>query len=314
MPSLTEKIGLIILAVLFLLTYGYAGWIVLWGVVRRLRRKPRPSRSRVVRVARAGVLVLAVLGVACLAYGWMVEPYWPEVTQYQLTTNKLPHGSGPVRIVHISDTHCEGDVEKLEGRLPDIIRDLKPDLIVFTGDAANSLAGIHRFRQLMTDLAQIAPTYGIRGNWDVGMGGMFKNTGVVDLDKQTVEIDIKGAKLSLAGGPTNSWSPALAALDRTDPNRFVVLLYHMPDIVLHFGDRKPDLFLAGHTHGGQICMPFIGAVVTLQETGKLFEHGLVKYGDTQVHVSRGLGTEGRFAPPIRFLCRPEISVIELRPE
>ena len=313
MPSLSEKIGLIILAVLFLLTYGCAGWIVLWGVVRRLRRKPRPSRSRVVRVVRAGVLALAVLGVACLAYAWLVEPYWPEITQYHLTTNKLPPGSGPVRIVHISDTHCEGDVEKLEGRLPQIIRDLKPDLIVFTGDAANNFAGVHRFRQLMTDLAQIAPTYGIRGNWD-GMAGIFKGTGMVDLDKQTVEIDIKGAKLSLAGGPAEPWAPALAALEHTDPKRFVVLLHHKPDIILQLGDRKPDLLLAGHTHGGQICMPIIGAVVTLQETGKLFEHGLVKYGDTQVHVSRGLGTEGRLAPPIRFLCRPEISVIELRPE
>ena len=74
-----------------------------------------------------------------------------------------------------------------------------------------------------------------------------------------------------------------------------------------------DLFLAGHTHGGQVALPFYGAIVTFSRFGKRFEAGLHRVANTWLYVNRGLGMEGGPAPRVRFCARPEVSVLEVWP-
>ena len=105
------------------------------------------------------------LGCLCVLYGWLVEPYWLSVTHVRIETPKFKAGSRPVRIVHISDLHCDPKV-RLEERLPVAIAAEKPDLIVFTGDAINSPEGLPNLKRCLTRLASIAPTFVVKGNWD----------------------------------------------------------------------------------------------------------------------------------------------------
>jgi hypothetical protein len=101
---------------------------------------------------------------------------------------------------------------------------------------------------------------------------------------------------------------ARGPIDRVCP---VVLLYHYPDEIALAAAQGVDLYLAGHTHGGQVRIPWYGAVITLTRTGKRFEWGPYAMGDTRMYVNRGIGMEGGTAPRVRFLARPEVTVFDL---
>jgi hypothetical protein len=321
--SAAGKVLVVSLCGLVMLVYAYTAWIVLSGaarwVVRRVRRPAGPApapRRRGWRVLRGATLTLAAAGVLCVVYAFRVEPYWPEVTRFETRSDRLPAGAGFIRIVHISDTHCDGDTARLENDLPDLIRREKPDLIVWTGDAANDVPmGLDRFRRMMVQLTEIAPTYGVLGNWDQYGRATLPGIDVTMVDGSHADVDVRGIKLRLVGGQWHQARSVAYWTDRADPMQYVILLAHGPDFILMLeeqvkGGRVPDLFLAGHTHGGQIRLPFYGAVVVQQKTGKLFENGLVDYNGTQVHVSRGIGMNGNL-PRARFLCRPEVAVIDV---
>jgi len=104
----------------------------------------------------------------------------------------------------------------------------------------------------------------------------------------------------MAGLPTNPCAP------------FTLLLYHTPDLMPQAVRAGVDLYLCGHTHGGQIRLPLIGALVTSSRFWKRYEMGRYVEGNTTLYVNRGLGMEGFGAPRARFLCPPEIALLELR--
>ena len=295
--------------------YVTATTLLLMGLWRRIRRRPAPARSRGKRWLRRAVVGLAVVGLGCMAYARFVEPRWLDVTRVQLKSPKLPPGAGPIRIVHISDLHCEA-APGLEEDLPDIIAELRPDAIVFTGDAVNSPDGLANFRRCMERLAKIAPTFAVRGNWEVRffpeldfLGG----TGVAELDGAAVTLEVKGARLRIAGAPFGRLARGFPGPPPRSREAFTVLLYHVPGAILDVASEGVvDLYLAGHTHGGQVALPFYGALVTLARHGKRFEAGLYREGETWLYVNRGIGMEGAMmAPRVRFLARPEVTVIDL---
>ena len=143
--------------------YLFAACAVVRLLLRRFGRVGPPTGAG--RIAEWGSLVLAAVGLACFAYGHYVEPYWPEVTRVRVESPKLRGAGRPVRVVHISDLHCDPE-PRLEERLPDIIAAERPDLIVYTGDSLNSPEGLPVLRKLLPRLAAVAPTYAVRGNWD----------------------------------------------------------------------------------------------------------------------------------------------------
>ncbi|MHC4562231.1 MAG: metallophosphoesterase [Planctomycetota bacterium] len=290
-----------------------AGGMLLTGIARRLRRRPAPKRPTWVRWARRGVFALAVIGILCGLYGRFVEPTWLEVTHVQVPTDKLPTGAQPIRIVQISDLHCDPKV-RLEEKLPAVIADLRPDVICFTGDAVNSAPGMKHFRNCMKRLAAIAPTYAVWGNIDSRTPAIYHNTGVRVLEGASDRLIVRGQPITVAG--ISNWADpqglnaALAAAQASDPT---ILLCHIPSVILKLPGRDVDVCLSGHTHGGQLAVPFYGALITLCPTGKRFEAGLYKHEDTYLYVNRGIGMEGGSAPRVRFFARPEVTVIDLVP-
>jgi predicted MPP superfamily phosphohydrolase len=257
------------------------------------------------------VLGTAGLGLGCIAEGAWVEPYWPEVTHTVIDTPKLAAGE-VVRLVHLSDLHCDAKV-RLEEQLPALVAAQRPDGIVFTGDAINSPDGVPVLRKLMTALAKVAPTYVVRGNWDMAPiyfwpQDLYQGTGVQEVAARPRQL---GKDVWIGGMPYQWDSDVEVGFKALPASGLRIFLYHLPDEVEKVKGRA-DVYLAGHTHGGQVRLPFYGALITMSRFGKRYEWGRYEVDGTTLYVNRGIGMEGSSAPRVRFWCRPEIGVIELR--
>ena len=283
-------------------------------------RKGRPQRRWVSRLEWA-VYGVALIGAICILYAYYVEPYWPQVTHVSLHSSKLPPGSH-LRIVHFADLHSDGKV-RLEKRLPGIIRDQHPDLITFAGDTVVRREGVPLAQEVFSQLSAIAPTYVVLGNWDVDMAqkwnqsfqdpSFFSGTGVHNLSAQADSIQIRGIPLWIAGAATNQEYLLPSLLATAPPDQYSILVFHFPDEVETVQQDKIDLYLAGHTHCGQIDLPFYGALITYSKYDKKYERGLHAIGNSWIYVNCGIGLEGH-PPRARFLARPEITVIDLSSE
>jgi hypothetical protein len=297
------------------ITFVLAARTLLRMALERLGRAVRPTRPWVLWPRRV-VLGLAAVGCLCVLYGWLVEPYWLAVTHVRIETPKFPAGARPMRIVHISDLHCDPKV-RLEEHLPGEIAAENPDLIVFTGDAINSPDGLPNFKRLLTRLAVIAPTFVVKGNWDSWYWphlDLYGGTGARELDGDAVPVTLGGSTVWVSGVAVEGEARIGRALGAMPPDAFQVFLYHYPDEIAQIAERGVDLYCAGHIHGGQVALPFYGALLTLSKFGKRYEAGLYRVGSTSLYVSRGIGMEGGpKAPRVRFCARPEVTVIDVVP-
>ncbi|MGH9872496.1 MAG: metallophosphoesterase [Pyrinomonadaceae bacterium] len=295
--------------------YVLAGAIVIRWLLQKLNLISI-SQSRAQRWLRRIILSLAGIGVLCGAYGYFVEPYWLSVSHITIQSPKFPKGSRALRIVHISDLHSDPK-PRLEGRLPQAIAAERPDLILFTGDSINSPAGLPIFKECLTEVAKIAPTFVVKGNWDAWYWSrldLFGGTGVHELNGDSFQVQVNGLPVWIAGVGVENEEQMEQAIASIPPDAFKIFLYHYPDLIKDAAAQKVDLYCAGHTHGGQVALPFYGALVTLSKYGKQYEAGLYREGETWLYVNRGIGMEGGSAPRVRFWARPEVTVIEITPE
>jgi uncharacterized protein len=282
-----------------------------------LRQKQNPRRA-------VGITFWAINGLLTLlvVYGFYIEPLEVKVTHLQVM---VPAGtiSQPVRILHLSDTHVERTTRR-ERILPGLIDREHPDLILLTGDYLNlsylddptALADAHH---LFTQIHAPLGAYAVQGTVDDPPGLMqrlFEGTDITILDNQVKEVAVPGGALSLVGIRNTGYWQDQNVLSQTAPQAagYRILLYHTPDLIEAAASDGIDLYLAGHTHGGQVRLPFYGALVTFSVHGKKYEAGRYQFGSMTAYVSRGLGMEGSIAPRIRFLCPPEVVVIDLIPE
>ncbi|HEU4395252.1 MAG TPA: metallophosphoesterase, partial [Planctomycetota bacterium] len=299
---------------------GAALWEAIAWIRERRGRRPTPGTAR--RRLRLALFAVAAGGVLCIAWGVLIEPHRLEVTRLQLESAKLPPGARAIRILQISDLHCDAS-PGLEEDLPALVAAEKPDLILFTGDAVNAPLGLPRFRRAMEALLLVAPVVGVKGNWDriyFRDARFFDGPFVLSPDGCSVMVRIAGIPVRVAGVAHGNDEAADRALDEAGRAELVVLLSHAPDLApvlderRRRGDLLPDLYLCGHTHGGQVRLPGYGALITLSREGKRFEAGRYDLpGGVPMYVNRGIGMSGGASPRVRFLCRPEITVFEVAP-
>jgi uncharacterized protein len=257
---------------------------------------------------------LAVIGAVCFIYGSFVEPYWVEVKQVGITTDKIHQTA--VRLVQISDTHCT-IIPLNEKKMVEIINRLKPDIIVFIGDSANNSRGLKRFRETLGKLEAPLGKIAVRGNVDFDKwrrADIFNGTGFVELDGNSIEIDKDGEKIWITGVTCEKEESIGGVLEKVPEDRFSIFLHHFPDLVEDLNGSHIDLYLAGHTHGGQIALPYFGAIITLAKYGKKYEAGEYQVGNIILYVNRGIGLAAGINPKMRFFARPEITVIDLKPK
>lgn len=261
---------------------------------------------------------------AVMVYGFIIEPHNLGVTPLALSTDRqLPQQS--VRIVQISDIHVE-KLTRREHALIDQVAAAQPDLIVLTGDYLNisfldDPAAYEQTRWLLSQLHAPLGVYAVNGSVEQQPEIMQKLFSGLDITVLENEIARPGNNNLYLVGVTmdHNWFTKegrtlqdLAA--QTPADAYTLLLYHTPDLIKTAAFSGIDLYLAGHTHGGQIRLPFYGALITFSSYGKQYEMGQYTELGTTLYVTRGLGMEGSIAPRARFLCPPELVVIDLEME
>ncbi len=220
------------------------------------------------------------------------------------------------RIVQITDLHCDWKIRN-EEKMVRIVNDLKPDLVVATGDYLNHRLGLPHLRDALNRLEAPLGKFAVTGNQDAAWRSsldLLDGTGFRWLQEETVTVTKGSDTIGIRG---MGFAPSGVSLDavRVLPvDRFNVFLFHAPDLIEDTSGPAVDLYLCGHTHGGQVCVPWYGALITFSKFGKKYESGLYRVGPTTLYVNRGLGLEPRPGPQVRFLARPEIAVFDVVPE
>jgi len=248
------------------------------------------------------IVILAFIGILCILYGYFIEPIRITTTYLNLKSNKIPPDE-TIRLAHISDLHIEKEGRQ-ELIVPELIKKEKPDFIVLTGDYLNSDKAQPILKRFLEKLQAPYGVYAVMGNFDdYSTQVEFGKTNVKILLDETASLNIRGSKISLSDGRLFS--------SEYTPDEYRIALYHTPDIIPEASLLGFDLYLCGHTHGGQVRLPFYGALMTLSRYGKRYEMGYYKEDNMDVYVNRGIGLEPGFLLGARFLCPPEITIITI---
>jgi predicted MPP superfamily phosphohydrolase len=286
------------------------------------RSRRAAMRSFVAAPVLMGVAGSSAAGVKALA----VDPYRLTVRRYRVPIAGLPRSLEGLRIVQFSDPHVGPRTPmSFLKRAVEQAADLRPDLVALTGDYIHhDIRQIAPAAELLAPLASLGvPCVGVLGNHDwygdgprtgealsaVGVR-MLDNTRVYLTSDRELTDDARGAALCLAGvGDLTTdrvaFGEALMGVPHDVPR---VLLSHQPDVAEMAQPHRVDLMLCGHTHGGQVRLPLLGAPIIPSRFGQKYEGGLVAGPWCPVVVSRGVGMSGL---PIRFGVPPEIVEITL---
>jgi len=217
------------------------------------------------------------------------------------------------RIIHISDTHFGSSIYDVNS-LVKLIRELDPDIIFHTGDLITTMDGLGMGVSFMNRLSDISPVYIVAGNHDhwsgLGSDGMKEKLGSFEniyvLNNEAVRY--RGIWIIRVDDPYTYHDDLSKALESVSGDGLKILLAHSPQIIgkVH---NDIDLILAGHTHGGQIRIPFIGPLwVPLPREYRRYDYGLFEVDGLRMFVTRGIGTTFY---PIRFNCPPEVLLLNL---
>lgn len=281
------------------------------------RRRRRFSRRSFIKLsaAAAGSLVL---------YSGEIARHDLTIEERSVRLDRLPDAFRGMRIVQVSDFHYDVFTEPFF--LRDMVRrvnQLRPDMVLLTGDFITQVHYFHSMpRRVMPKCAAILSElecplrYASLGNHDAGIGaqyviGPLEEYGIPVLRNQSIPLEREGQRLWLAGVGSACEHDAYperavpaASIRDGEP---VILMAHEPDILPTVARYNVDLMLSGHTHGGQVRVPFLPPLV-LPPYGQVYVEGLFRHGPTQLYVNRGIGTVGL---PFRLFCPPEITVFTL---
>jgi predicted MPP superfamily phosphohydrolase len=247
----------------------------------------------------------------------LFEPFDYEVTERDVFISGLPEGFEGFRVVQVTDVHHSRIVPIGEvRRVVELANGVGADVAVLTGDYTTSRRGyIEPCAEALGELKAREGVWAVLGNHDHYTGAeltvraLSKNKVNVLSNANTV-LRRGGDELRLAGVDDWGWGQADwgRALGGVDLSRPSVLLSHEPAVLDMKETRGVSLILSGHTHGGQISLPFVGAPARFMEEFK-YLRGLYEREGTQLYVSRGTGMIG---VPVRIGARPEVAVLRLR--
>jgi uncharacterized protein len=266
---------------------------------------------------RHWIAAAAGTAAALAAYASLIEPRWLQVRRERIHIRTLPDAFEGLRIGLISDLHVEaGQEPRLVRRAVRALRRAGAQLVAVTGDLAEDEEALHSVLDALTHLHPPLGVYAVPGNHDHRAGietwhrAVSARKAVVDLTNRYTMIERLGATLCLAGVDDHIEGRPILVLPPPPTRHLTILLAHSPDQAerCRRSHDAIDLILSGHTHGGQVRFPIIGAPVNSAVHHHLYEDGLRRRPWTQVYTSRGLGTTRL---PIRFLTRPEVAILEL---
>jgi uncharacterized protein len=284
-----------------------------------LPEAPRISRRRLFQ----RIAAYAAIAGAGTVYSTQVEPFWPDFHELTLPLRNLPASFNGFRIAQVSDLHAGrapfGYLEKVIAR----VRDMQPDLVAVTGDL------VHHNPDWIEAVSKLLGTFRVPvlvsyGNHDYGVDrddGQAPCPELPDIMEAALIRNgcrvLRNSSMNIERSDGRLWFVGLDDLwfGGFDPNKSfvgvprdeaIIALTHNPDTAEIVDLKHPGLMLAGHTHGGQVRLPFVGALY-LNTFNRRLDQGLFHLRHSTLYVSRGVGYIHR----IRFYCRPEIPVFRL---
>ena len=258
-------------------------------------------------------------------YSGEMERHWLEIVRLAIVVPRLPEAFHGFTIAQVSDIHFQEFTEAFfVQHVVDVVNQLRPDLVVLTGDfisdgpfpSSYTEERIGHCGEMMSRI-QSPLRYAVMGNHDAlvdsaAMTLALESNGIPVLANRYVPIERGNQRFWLAGledacieRPDLSMAIPGASLRQDEP---VILLGHEPDYADIVARHAVDLMLSGHTHGGQIRIPFMRPHF-LPQLGEKYVEGLFSIGPMQLYVNRGIGT---VALPFRFNCPPEVTLITLQ--
>jgi predicted MPP superfamily phosphohydrolase len=282
------------------------------------------TRRTLLKSTLGSFLTVIGLGSGGYVYANRIEPNLLEINTRQIQHPLIPKSFEGLKIIQFSDTHLGFQYNLIQfEKLVKKMNDLQPDLIFFTGDLMDAPNEYPKINQLVPILQQLKASLGkycIFGNHDHGGYGsdIYRNImGSADftvLLNESTPIKLKdGSRIYLIGiDDAMLGQPDLkVALKHVPDNTFKLLLSHAPDLAESSSQYPIHWQLSGHSHGGQVKIPFVGALVTPPFARKYTE-GLYTIGESNpltLYVNRGIGTTRL---PFRFMARPELTVFILK--
>lgn len=279
-------------------------------------------------------------GAAALGYATVIERNWFALRRLEVPV--LPPGSSELRILHISDTHLTPGRHRLISWVR-ALDDLDPHLVVNTGDSIAHPLAVPSFLDALgplldrpgmfvfgsNDLYSPRPKNPVRYLWRTSAGEHKRHVpnlpweklrdgmtaaGWLDLNNQRASLRVGDLDIAVAGvhdshAKRDRYEKIAGRADPAAALRLGVLHSPEPHLLDKFAADGYDLLLAGHTHGGQLCLPVYGTLVTNCGIDRDRARGLSRHGQAWLHVSAGLGTSPW--APARFACRPEATLLTL---
>lgn len=273
------------------------------------------DRARIVTVLCALSLLAIPLGI----YATYIEPFWLRVDHVELEVESIGEN---IRIGVLADLQTT-EIGSYENNAVDRLITAGPDLVLIPGDlyqidSDHFSEKVPEFKEMIQRLVDAVPNVLlVSGNTDRvgGLGQIVNGTGARVLNNQIETLEIKGNIVSIVGITLfgNDRTAQLRIDQLIDSSSDLrIVLAHQPDEIRWIETTPVDLLVSGHTHGGQIALPFIGPLVTASTVPRhVAAGGLHELHGTPVYVSTGVGRERRSAPQVRFGVRPSIGIIDL---
>ncbi|KKK34373.1 metallophosphoesterase [Mesobacillus campisalis] len=269
-----------------------------------------------------GLIAIGGAGAGGYYYAHEIEPKLLEITRHTIQSPLLPPGFDGLKIVQFSDTHVgfQYTLEQL-GKLVTKINSLDPDLILFSGDLIDDPYGYGDAAQIigmLSSLRAVLGKYAVYGNHDHGGYGsdlykrIMEEAGFTLLLNEARPVSLlDGSSIHIAGVDDSMLGkPDIAAAIQGIPqDSFKILLSHAPDLADSAAGYNIQLQLSGHSHGGQVQIPFYGPLVTPPHA-ETYPEGFYEVGTNKMklYVNRGLGTTRL---PFRFFSKPELTLFTL---
>jgi len=241
----------------------------------------------------------------------------PVVRSIEVWSERLPSAFDGYKVLHVSDLHID-DMPLLTPKLQELLAKVNADVCLITGDYRFDDEGTceniyPQVRKLVPYLTRPDGVYSILGNHDVSeIAFALNDMGIRMLVNESIEIRRGNESIWVAGidDPFDYKTDDLpGTLANVPSQKFKVLLAHTPELYQQASDLGIDLYLCGHTHGGQIRFPIVGSLRNNANCPKEYAYGPWRHGSMQAYTSAGVGCSSL---PIRYNCPPEVILIELR--
>jgi len=281
------------------------------------------SRRDFLKLFKAAALEFGFLGIGGGVYGYFVEPNRLKVESVTLKLGRLAPAFHGTKLAQISDIHMGGwmNPERLQ-RVADAVLAQQPDILLLTGDYlighifnANAEQSLQSLVHILSPLATSIPSFAILGNHDywtnaAAVREMLRLSNIRDLTNTVFTFSRGGESLYLCG-VDDIWEGDVRidqVLEQLPERGAAILMAHEPDYAdTSARTARFDLQVSGHSHGGQVVIPFYGAPI-LPYLGQKYPSGLYRVGDMLQYTNRGIGM---LDPPVRVNCPPEITIFTL---